>query len=77
MVFASSRDALKRALDGIAIELQGTDFGEVSHEVGESRSFPFIFFAFVSVGVMGALLSCWIHTTYTRTRADMGNNRLV
>ncbi|KDR83149.1 hypothetical protein GALMADRAFT_238995 [Galerina marginata CBS 339.88] len=32
MVFASSRDALKRALNGIAVEVQGTDFGEVAHE---------------------------------------------
>ncbi|KAF5317553.1 hypothetical protein D9619_013164 [Psilocybe cf. subviscida] len=32
MVFASSRDALKRALDGVAIELQGTDFSEVAYE---------------------------------------------
>ncbi|KIM41051.1 hypothetical protein M413DRAFT_445794 [Hebeloma cylindrosporum] len=32
MVFASSRDALKRSLTGIAVEIQGTDFGEVSYE---------------------------------------------
>uniref|UniRef100_A0A8H8CG67 Cofilin n=1 Tax=Psilocybe cubensis TaxID=181762 RepID=A0A8H8CG67_PSICU len=32
MVFASSRDALKRSLNGIAVEIQGTDFGEVAFE---------------------------------------------
>jgi cofilin len=33
MLFASSRDALKRALNGIAIEIQGTDLSEVSYEI--------------------------------------------
>jgi len=32
MVYASSRDALRRALVGIAIEIQGTDYSEVAHE---------------------------------------------
>ncbi|KAJ7132945.1 actin cross-linking [Mycena filopes] len=32
MVFASSKDALRRSLVGIAVEIQGTDFSEVSHE---------------------------------------------
>jgi cofilin len=32
MVFASSRDALKRALTGVSVEIQGTDYSEVSHE---------------------------------------------
>ena len=32
MVYASSKDALKRALNGVAIEIQGTDFSEVSYE---------------------------------------------
>ncbi|KAF8182348.1 actin depolymerizing factor [Pholiota molesta] len=32
MVFASSRDALKRSLNGIAVEIQGTDFSEVAFE---------------------------------------------
>ncbi|KAN0079950.1 hypothetical protein V8E55_009516 [Tylopilus felleus] len=32
MVFASSREALKRKLDGIAIEIQGTSFDEVTYE---------------------------------------------
>ena len=36
MVFASSRDALKRALTGVAIEIQGTDHSEVAHEAGSS-----------------------------------------
>jgi hypothetical protein len=34
-VFASSRDALKRSLNGIAVEIQGTDFSEVAFEAGE------------------------------------------
>ncbi|KAJ7244967.1 actin depolymerizing factor [Mycena haematopus] len=32
MVFASSKDALRRSLDGIAVEIQGTDFSEVAYE---------------------------------------------
>lgn len=34
MVFASSRDALRRSLVGIATEIQGTDYSEVEHDVG-------------------------------------------
>jgi len=33
MLFASSRDALKRSLTGVAIEIQGSDLSEVSYEV--------------------------------------------
>lgn len=32
MVFASSKDALRKALVGISSEIQGTDFSEVSYE---------------------------------------------
>lgn len=32
MVCASSKDALRRALNGVASEVQGTDFSEVSYE---------------------------------------------
>ncbi|CCD26190.1 cofilin NDAI_0H00160 [Naumovozyma dairenensis CBS 421] len=32
MVYASSKDALRRALNGIAVDIQGTDFSEVSYE---------------------------------------------
>jgi len=32
MVYASSRDALRRSFQGIAVEIQGTDFSEVAHE---------------------------------------------
>jgi cofilin len=32
MIFASSRDAIRRALVGIAVEIQGTDLSEVAHE---------------------------------------------
>jgi hypothetical protein len=34
MVFASSKDALRRALVGIAVEIQGTDSSEVAYESG-------------------------------------------
>ncbi|TKY88638.1 hypothetical protein EX895_002269 [Sporisorium graminicola] len=33
MVFASSKDALRKALVGISTEIQGTDFSEVSYDV--------------------------------------------
>jgi hypothetical protein len=36
MVFASSKDALRRSLVGIAVEIQGTDFSEVAYETGAS-----------------------------------------
>lgn len=39
MVSASSRDALRRSLVGIAIEIQGTDYSEVAYETGASFSF--------------------------------------
>ncbi|KAJ7288059.1 recombinant Actophorin, partial [Mycena rebaudengoi] len=32
MVFASSKDALRRSLVGIATEIQGTDFSEVAYD---------------------------------------------
>jgi len=35
MLFASSKDALRRALTGIAVEIQGTDFSEVAYESGK------------------------------------------
>lgn len=34
MVFAASKDALRRSLVGIATEIQGTDESEVAHEIG-------------------------------------------
>jgi len=34
MVYSSSKDALKRSLTGIALEIQGTDFDEVSYATG-------------------------------------------
>jgi Cofilin/tropomyosin-type actin-binding protein len=34
MVYASSKDALRKALDGVALEIQGTDSSEVSLEAG-------------------------------------------
>ena len=38
MLFASSKDALRRSLVGIASEIQGTDYSEVAHESGASQS---------------------------------------
>lgn len=38
MLFASSREALKHKLDGIAFEVQGTDLSEISYDIGSSRS---------------------------------------
>ncbi|MET9695269.1 actin depolymerization factor/cofilin-like domain-containing protein, partial [Streptomyces sp. NPDC006514] len=32
MVYSTFKDALRRSLDGIGVEVQGTDFNEVSHE---------------------------------------------
>jgi len=32
MLFASSKDALRRSLVGIAAEVQGTDYSEVAYE---------------------------------------------
>lgn len=36
MLYASSKDALRKALVGIAAEIQGTDLSEVSYETGMS-----------------------------------------
>lgn len=35
MLFASSKDALRRALQGIATDIQATDFSEIAHESGQ------------------------------------------
>ncbi|GMM31811.1 cofilin [Martiniozyma asiatica (nom. inval.)] len=32
MVYAASKDALRRALNGVSADIQGTDFSEVSYE---------------------------------------------
>ncbi|GJJ70144.1 cofilin [Entomortierella parvispora] len=32
MVYSSSKDALRKALQGVAIEIQGTDLDEVAHD---------------------------------------------
>lgn len=37
MLYASSRDALRRSLVGIAAEVQGTAFDEISEQTGESH----------------------------------------
>lgn len=36
MLYASSKDALRKSLVGISSEIQGTDMSEVAHETGES-----------------------------------------
>ena len=33
MIYASSKDAFKRDLDGIQVEIQATDFSEVEEQV--------------------------------------------
>jgi hypothetical protein len=35
MIYASSKDTLRRSLDGIAVEIQGTDADEVAWETGK------------------------------------------
>jgi len=37
MVYAASKDALRKALDGIAAEIQGTDSSEVSFETVRAK----------------------------------------
>ncbi|KAF9925686.1 cofilin [Mortierella antarctica] len=32
MIYSSSKEALRKSLNGIAVEIQGTDFDEVSHD---------------------------------------------
>jgi len=32
MIYASSRDALRRALNGVAVDIQGADFSEVDYD---------------------------------------------
>lgn len=36
MVAAASREALRQKLDGIAFEVQGTDFSEIVYDTGAS-----------------------------------------
>lgn len=33
MTYASSKEALRRALSGISTEVQGTDFSEVAYDI--------------------------------------------
>ena len=42
MVFASSRDSLRRALVGIGAEIQGTEISEVEHAAGELQLLSYI-----------------------------------
>lgn len=52
MIYASSKDALRRALVGIASEIQGTDFSEVAYDEGGSCSFPSLSLFALSVGLV-------------------------
>ena len=38
MVYASSKDAIRKGLVGISTEIQGTDFSEVSYETGKCHA---------------------------------------
>jgi cofilin len=40
MIFASSKDALRRRLEGIHIEIQATDYSEISKDASESGVWP-------------------------------------
>ncbi|GAA97218.1 uncharacterized protein L969DRAFT_69603 [Mixia osmundae IAM 14324] len=42
MLFASSKDALRRSLVGIATEIQGTDFSEIAYQTGASLRAHFL-----------------------------------
>ena len=33
MIYASSKDAIRRALNGVSTEIQGTDYSEVAYEI--------------------------------------------
>lgn len=54
MVTASSRDALRRSFNGIAAEIQGTDYSEVAYDTGEFVSIfsspPYLLVLFPSLG---------------------------
>jgi len=39
MIFASSKDALRRRLEGIHIEIQATDYSEISKDASGLRRF--------------------------------------
>ena len=53
MVTASSREALRRSFNGIAVEIQGTDYSEVAHDTGVFVSIflqPSVLIFFPSLG---------------------------
>ncbi|KAF9950056.1 cofilin [Mortierella alpina] len=37
MIYSSSKEALRKTLTGVAVEIQGTDFDEVSHEAVQEK----------------------------------------
>jgi hypothetical protein len=49
MLAASSRDALRRSLVGIAVEIQGTDESEVAYESGAEFFFVLLCFSHVQL----------------------------
>jgi hypothetical protein len=51
MVFASSKDALRRSLVGIATEIQGTDFSEVAYDAG--------MYAIYAMAMSSLSSQCW------------------
>ena len=53
MLFASSKDALRRSLVGIASEIQGTDYSEVAYESG---AFVYYSHCVASTEVVSAVL---------------------
>jgi cofilin len=63
MLFASSRDAIRRSLDGIALEIQGTDPTEVSYETSLST-----FLECVAI--------CWFQLVVVLARAKLGTRWL-
>lgn len=43
MTYASSKDALRKALVGIQVELQANDIADIDYETGTPSSYPHLF----------------------------------
>lgn len=43
MTYASSKDALRKALVGIQVELQANDITDIDYETGTPSSYPHLF----------------------------------
>ena len=48
MVYASSRDALRKSLSGIHLDIQGTDKDEVSYETGAASALLFSVYVLIT-----------------------------